>query len=73
MRKDKLDWDSPVPDYLRPEWEKWRQEITELEKLEIQRCHNPENFGPFKAVDVHYFSHASEEGYGQCTYIYIFH
>ena len=22
MCQDKLDWDSPVPDYLRPEWEK---------------------------------------------------
>ena len=56
MCKDKLDWDSPVPDYLRPEWEKWRQEIIELEKLEIQRCYKPENFGPGKAVEVHYFS-----------------
>ena len=24
MSKDKLDWSSPVPDYLRPEWEKGR-------------------------------------------------
>ncbi|XP_068691203.1 uncharacterized protein [Montipora foliosa] len=69
MCKDKLDWDSPVPDYLRPEWEKWRQEIIELEKLEIQRCYKPENFGPVKAVEVHYFSDASEEGYGHCTYL----
>ena len=30
MCKDKLAWDSPVPDYLRPEWEKWRQEIIEV-------------------------------------------
>ena len=69
MCKDKLDWDSPVPDYLRPEWEKWRQEIIELEKLEIQRCYKPENFGPVKALEVHYFSDASEEGYVQCTYL----
>ena len=69
MCKDKLDWDSPVPYYLRPEWVKWQQEIIELEKLEIQRCYKPENFGPVKAVEVHYFSDASEEGYGQCTYL----
>ena len=69
MYKDKLDWDSPVPDNVRPEWEKWRQEIIELKKLEIQRCYKPENFGPVKAVEVHYFSDASEEGYGQCTYL----
>ena len=27
MCKDKLDWDSPVPEYLHPQWEKWRREI----------------------------------------------
>ena len=69
MCKDTLDWDSPVTDCLRPEWEKWRLEIFELEKLEIQRCYKTENFGPVKAAEVHYFSDASEEGYGQCTYL----
>ena len=69
MCKDTFDWDSPVPDCLRPEWEKCRLEIFELEKLEIQRCYKPENFGPVKAAEVHYFSDGSEEGYGQCTYL----
>ena len=69
MCKDKLDWDSPVPEYLHPQWEKWRREIVQLEKLEIQRCFKPDNFGPVKAVEVHYFSDASMEGYGQCCYL----
>jgi len=64
-----LDWDTPVPEYLRPQWEKWRQEIKELEKLEIKRCVKPNDFGPVKAVEMHYFSDASEEGYGQCSYL----
>ena len=62
---DKLDWDSPVPEYLNLQWEKWRREIIQLDKLEIQRCFKPDNFGPGKAVEVHYFSHASVECYGQ--------
>ena len=49
----------PVPEYLHPQWEKWRQEIVELEKLEIRRCFKPDNFGPVKAVEMHYFSDAS--------------
>ena len=61
MCRDKLDWDSPVPEYLQPQWVKWRQEILELEKLEIQRCFKPNNFGSVKAVEVHYFSDASVE------------
>ena len=69
MCKDKLDWDSPVPEYLHPQWEKWRREIVQLEKLEIQRCFKPDNFGPVKAVEVHYFSDASVEGYDQCCYL----
>ena len=68
MCKDNLDWESPVPEYLHPQWEKWRREIVQLEKLEIQRCFKPDNFGPVKAVEVHYFSDASMERYGQCFY-----
>ena len=69
MCRDKLDWDNPVPEYLHPQWEKWRQEIIELEKLEIQRCFKPNDFGPVKAAEMHYFSDASMEGYGQCSYL----
>ena len=25
--KDNLDWESSVPEYLHPQWEKWRREI----------------------------------------------
>ena len=41
MCKDNLDWESPVPEYLHPQWEKWRREIVQLEKLEMQRCFKP--------------------------------
>ena len=69
MCRDKLDWDSPVPKYLRRQWEKWRQEIKGLEKLEIKRCVQPNDFGPVKAVEMRYFLYASVEGYGQCSYL----
>ena len=69
MCRGKLDWDNPIPEYLHPQWEKWRQEIIELEKLEIQRCFKPNDFGPVKAAEMHYFSDASMEGYGQCSYL----
>ena len=59
----------PIPEYLHSQWEKWRQEIEELKKLEIQRCFKPNNFGPVKAVEMHYFSDASIEGYDQCSYL----
>ena len=69
MCKDKLDWDSPLPESLRPQWEKWRQDILNLEQLEIQRCFKPQDFGQIQASELHHFSDASVEGYGQCSYL----
>nr|XP_054759571.1 uncharacterized protein LOC129265622 [Lytechinus pictus] len=65
----KLDWDSPLPDDVRPQWEKWRFEISELEKLNVPRCYKPPNFGKVKRTELHHFSDASFDGYGQCSYI----
>ena len=36
----KIDWDSPLPDDVRPKWEKWILEIGELRNLEVPRCYN---------------------------------
>ena len=69
MCRDKLDWDSPVPETLRPEWEKWRLEVLGLEKIQIQRCFKPKDFGVVSAVELHHFSDASQDGYGQCSYL----
>ncbi|XP_072179391.1 uncharacterized protein [Diadema setosum] len=44
----KLDWDSPIPDDIRPQWEKWRMEISELENFQLPRCYKPPNFGSVK-------------------------
>jgi len=69
MCGDKLDWDSPVPESLRPLWEKWRTEITALVKLKVPRCFKGENSGSIKTAKLHSFSDASQEGYGQCLYL----
>ena len=69
MCRDKLDWDSPVPESLRTQWEKWRRDVLTLEQLHIQRCFKPENFGQVEACELHHFSDASVEGYGQCSYL----
>ena len=40
-----------------------------LEKICIRRCIKPEGFGIIKEASLHHFSDASEEGYGQSTYL----
>ena len=67
--RNNADWDDPIAEQLRPKWNRWRNELHELEKLKIPRCCKPEGFGEIKAVEVHHFSDASLAGYGQCSYL----
>ena len=69
MCRDKLDWDDPVPDELRAQWDNWRQGIFHVRKLNIKRCFKPQNFGLVKLTELHHFSDASLDGYGQCSYV----
>ena len=67
--KDQLDWDDPIPDSIRCRWEKWLQELHSLELVEVSRCFKPENFKDVIKCEMHSFSDASLEGYGQCAYL----
>lgn len=69
MCRNKMDWDDPVPEELRPQWEKWRQEMLKLDSIKIPRCFQPQDFGKPTEVELHHFSDASLSGYGQCSYV----
>ena len=61
--RDGVDWDDEVPDKLRPKWEEWRTE------LRVARCHKPQDFDEVENAELHHFSDACQNGYGQCSYI----
>ncbi|XP_077983962.1 uncharacterized protein LOC144438690 [Glandiceps talaboti] len=67
--RDNVDWDDPIPENLRLKWMEWRTNILDLEHLEVERCYKPNIFGEVKGAELHYFSDASETGYGQSTYL----
>ena len=67
--RDGVGWDDEVPDDLRPQWEKWRAELPILESLRIARCYKPQKFDVVKNVELHHFSDACQNGYGQCSYL----
>lgn len=69
MCKDNLDWDDKLPDSLRMRWERWRNDIVNLEKVKIDRCVKPKDFGKVTNIELHHFSDASTFGYGQCSYV----
>ncbi|CAB3983333.1 RNA-directed DNA polymerase from transposon X-element, partial [Paramuricea clavata] len=67
--KDNADWDDPIPEKLKAQWERWRADIHLLEQMKVPRCFKPDEFGNLKRVELHHFSDASTDGYGQCSYL----
>ncbi|XP_063878734.1 uncharacterized protein LOC135110395 [Scylla paramamosain] len=67
--KNAVDWDDEVPDYVKPKWIKWKDELHKLDQLKVPRCYKPDDFGEVEKVELHHFSDACQEGYGQCSYI----
>ena len=61
--KEMIEWDEPIPG------ERWRSDLVLLKKFSVKRCLKPENFGRVTQVQLHSFSDASTNGYGQCTYL----
>lgn len=64
-----LGWDDPIPEDIKPKWEKWRAELLQLQHISIPRCYKPVNFGRVVCAELHHFSDASVNGYGQCSYL----
>lgn len=68
LTKDNYDWDEPVPEETKVQWERWFTSLPSLENLRVPRCYKPSDFGAIKTVEIHHFSDASCYGYGQCSY-----
>lgn len=64
-----INWDDPIPESLRPRWEKWKKGLSQLKEVTIPRCYRPLNFGEVVKVELHHFSDASNTGYGSCSYL----
>ena len=60
--RDGADWDDKVP-------EPFPEPLPLLSGLKIPRCYKPESFGELKSVELHHFSDASKDAYGQCSYL----
>ncbi len=67
--RERADWDDPVPEAIKARWERRRAELPSLEELAIPRWYKPLNFGPIASAELHHFSDASTQGYGQCSYV----
>ncbi|KAL6490192.1 hypothetical protein MHYP_G00005370 [Metynnis hypsauchen] len=68
MCRNKLSWDDTLPDDLRPQWERWLQDLQNLADVKIPRCYIPSSFKA-QHYELHHFSDASVSGYGACSYL----
>ncbi|XP_025999410.1 uncharacterized protein LOC113007157 [Astatotilapia calliptera] len=69
MCQDKVGWDEPLSEELKPRWESWLLDLRNLADIKIQRCYLPEGFEKVERYELHHFSDASVKGYGECSYL----
>ena len=67
--KEKIGWDEPIPEILEQQWKKWLEDLPKLERLRINRAYQPKGFGKIVNRQVHFFSDASQDGYGTVSYL----
>lgn len=68
MYQDKVGWDEPLSEELKPRLEFWLLDLKNLASTKIQRCYLPEGFEKVERYELH-FSDASVKGYGECSYL----
>ena len=64
-----LSWDDEIPEVLAPKWETWKKGLNDLPSVTIPRCYEMNGLTEPYKVELHNFSDASNEGYGQCSYL----
>lgn len=62
-------WDDPVTEDLASKRSEWKRELGDLGNVSIDRCYKPAHFGRVSKSQIHNFSDASTEGYGQVSYL----
>ena len=66
-----MGWDETIPDNIQRQWTKWERQLKELERLSVDRCFKPANFGKIVDCSLHHFADACEYAYGQASYLRI--
>lgn len=68
---DSFDWDSPLPEQYRSEWESQNTELQYLEEVNIHRTYMEHDASLSKAVrrEIHVYSDASEDAIAAVAYL----
>ena len=61
--------DEAIPENMQIPWRKWGKKLQQLDHISLDLCFKPVNFGTIVESTLHHFSHASEYGHGQVSYL----
>ena len=64
-----VNWDEPLPEEVRPRWERWKRDFLHIDELQIARCFDPKTLNGKKTYELHSSADASTSGYGQCSFL----
>lgn len=64
-----LAWDDPADEGIQQKWIKWKLSLKKLQEMKLSWCYKQKGFGKVVSCILHYFSDASERGYGKATYL----
>ena len=67
--KNNYSWDENVPSIFIKDWESWKIQLYLLENVVMKRCFKPPIFGKIACCSLHHFLDASQNGYGQVSYL----
>ena len=59
-----LKWGKEVPKEIAAEWIKWKDRLSDLESIHLERCFIPPTFAKVKDCNLNYFSDFWEKRYG---------
>ena len=69
LMQKKLTWDEQVSAETIEEWEQWKNDLKLLENINFNRCFKSPKFWRLIDCSLHHFSGASQDGYGQVSYL----
>ena len=67
--KEKLDWDTQLPDELLKEWQSLVDGLAEFDEISFDRYFGIKDRTDLDSIELHGFSDASDRAYGACAYV----
>ncbi|VDI37805.1 Hypothetical predicted protein [Mytilus galloprovincialis] len=64
-----VDWDEPLPEHSRSEWETWRNSLSALQNITIPRMYVSSSLSKKPTFELHVFADASEKAIAAVSYL----